>query len=351
MRVYTFEEIDALYPVEAILAQMGLQNVQDKGRYFIFSSPYREDKNPSMVLYKNNLMCVDFGTNFKRHFFSFFREVYGQQLLDFLNVPKAERGDFPLFQKPLIREKKEQSEPQKELYIEGTISPNFGSNPQAKRYLEERQVSPEFIEYFMVSHTHRAFIQMKAINVPAETQGTPFYNRICVPIYAGGKLISIEGRDYTRRQRAKVVYPRGSSPSHILFNLDNLDRKKPLVIVEGIMDMTRIWDYITKNVTTIFGANISESQKRLIREFDHVIVFPDVDHAGESMVREFFKFYDRDFYIAQLPYSDPGDVENISLNMLQKAIDSPKPSAKYYVDQQHKFSNVQKQVEKQFWSK
>jgi len=80
--------------------------------------------------------------------------------------------------------------------------------------------------------------------------------------------------------RPKVLYPINSKIQDTLFNLDNLDFEKDLILIEGTGGISKIYNYISKNVTCFFGVKLSENQIKLLQRFKKIIHIPDFDKAG-----------------------------------------------------------------------
>lgn len=345
----SYSEIDSLYSVQAILRECGVKKLVDKGGYFSFSSPFREDKNPSMVLYKDTLGCIDFAGDFKGNLFSFVKQSLGQSLYDFIGTSTPEilekkyfagvskiKGEA--FIKPNIGDFKM-------VIHSGEINYDFSKNPQAKRYIEKRFMTEEFIKFFHIGFTTFARVYRAPKSVSKVQKGTAFANRICIPIYLENHLISYEGRDYTGKcneensKVKKVLYPKGGLNSY-LFNYDNLDKDEPLIVVEGIMDLVRIWTSITKNVTTTFGNLIKENQKEQLKQFKHIILLSDTDKGGRQMISNLDQFYEDDYWIAQLPTGDPGDAFN-SVEDIKFAIDTAKDASSFFLEESELFIDTE----------
>jgi DNA primase len=223
---------------------------------------------------------------------------------------------------------------EKELRIRGgKILYDFSKNQLANDYIKERFLTEEFLETFEIGYCTSVEIcrAFKDSFRDPYLEFTKFRNRICIPIYEGSDLISIEGRDFTKRAKPKVLYPKGGSVSS-LFNYHNLNKKEPLIVVEGIMDMPRIWQNITKNITTTFGINLTPRQKEQLKEFEHVIIFSDTDSAGRLMIKEFDDFMEKPYWIARLEDGDPGSPEN-SLDTIKNAIETAKESTEFLLDE------------------
>lgn len=292
-----FKQVIDSIGLKNIFTSMGIK-VQDKGDRLQFSSPFREDKNPSMSCYKENNWCVDFAGEFRGSIFKLFREVTGKSLFSYYEVAK----DFLMnksFESLLKEEKKRDSfEGLKNVTVEysgGYLDP-VSSYPMAVEYCKRREITDEIIKEFNIQ---------VAINTRINL--TSYVDRLCIPIYYKGKLVSVEGRDLTGTSDRKVMYPKKGSVS-TLFNLEKLDRKKPLIVVEGLMDLVKIWTHITKNVTTPFGVWLTDSQEELFNEFEQIILMPDSDAGGKTLIKNFDKFYNNEFEVAMTDDGkDPGD--------------------------------------------
>lgn len=289
------------------LRSIGLSKVSVGSNHVKFSSPFRSDRDPSMVCYFDNLFCVDFGSDTKMHLNRLVNTLTHKNLYTLLNVDQKDVAST-FFTKDLSPQKIREKFYQNEISIditEGKIRNDFQETPLAEEYCERRMLTREFREKFDVGYT-----------ISCKVNGTPFRNRVCVPIVENGKLISIEGRDFLGSQKPKVLYPKGGSVS-TLFNIDNLDRKKPLIVVEGLMDLAKIWKFVSKNVTTTFGIKVTKKQQELLNQFDDIVLFPDDDDGGREFIKIFNKFYYHDYKIVIVKGKDPGDasVEEIKSAM------------------------------------
>ena len=336
----TYELLTQISSVTSLLAECGAKNVVDKGSYFSFSSPFREDKNPSMVLYKSNMVCVDFGGTVGGSFSYFFFKSTGVSLVKYLDL-----GQMSFLDKTYFDKGKKTTfdnidlDSKKEFRIkEGRIQYDFSKSMIAQSFIRRRFLSHDFIKTFQIGYC----TSIKACRAPLDSfrdpdlKFTTFKNRLCIPIYHSSELISLEGRDLTGKAKTKVLYPKGAGAVSNLFNYDNLDKSKPLVVVEGILDMPRIWQYVTKNVTTTFGVNITSEQKEQLKQFDHVILLSDSDEAGRNMVNYLDKFMDKPFWVARLSHGDPGD-PTISIEELQQSVQQAKESTAFYLDESELF--------------
>lgn len=321
----SFEDLDSMYSIKMLLNDLNLKNVEENSSYFKFFSPFRDEKTPSTILFKKNLFCIDFGSGYRASLFKLVKDLTGQTLYSLTNIdPKIFSSN--VFNNSLTTRKETFPERRKSIKIEGELLSVY-SNEEALEYCRSRYITNDFIENFNIQYSKFCKIN-----------GTIFSKRLCIPVFEKEKRISMEGRDITRKQKTKVLYPKGGSVS-TLFNIDKLNKKKPLVVVEGIMDMPKIWKHITKNVTTTFGILITNKQKELLLEFDDIILFPDGDEAGLRMISEFDEFYDKEFRIAYIEGTDPGDA---FLKDISKVIENPINSTDYFLEKSELFETNKK---------
>jgi len=83
----------------------------------------------------------------------------------------------------------------------------------------------------------------------------------------------------------KVLYPFNTVIEQTLWNIDNLDRSKPLWICEGLGTIPKVYLNVTKNITSVFGTKISKEQIEYLKEFKEIIVIPDWDKASIEMIK------------------------------------------------------------------
>ena len=318
------ELIDS-YGLENVLKSLGLEKITEGEDKYKFSSPFREDNNPSMVCYKNGYYCIDFGGDFRGSIFKLIKEITGQSSLKFFGV--TDNISSWMFQHSLhydanrVRNafKKKQTDILKatEVQIDGKLESVYNSD-LCREELNRRGIDEDFVNTFDLRFVKSAYVNSSYY---------PWRDRLVCPIVEGGRWISIEGRDITRKQPRKVLYPKGGT-SNTLYNIDNLDYSKPLFIVEGIMDTVGIWKHETKNVTATFGVNLTSRQKNLLSKFETVYLFIDDDKAGDMMVNSFDSFFDREFYVCKVKGKDPGDSSKEEIN---SAIANAVSSTEYFI--------------------
>ncbi len=285
-------------------------SAREQDSYFgKFSCPLHRDERPSALVYKNSGMFVCFSSCGTMHISRLYKNITnGQSVYKDLNIDNN-RTHTETDKLKTRRKAKIPDLSKTVIDIRGPLADIY-SNDEAVAYCKKRKITKEFIKKFELKYS-----KFTTIN------STIFEHRIVFPIYEKSCVISVEGRSINPEKiKPKTLYPKGASPS-TLFNYDNLNFEEPLIIVEGVMDIPKIWSKITKNVTTTFGNTINARQKELIKKFKNIILFPDGDKGGQDFVKNVHKFYEQKFRVACIDGFDPGH-ELVTFKKIQKAIDS-----------------------------
>jgi len=147
---------------------------------------------------------------------------------------------------------------------------SYNKSRECLEYMKVRGISESIAEKYDLKYAEDIYINKRK-----------FIKRLLVPIKGeSGRIVNIEGRDITRKSNIKVLYPAESIKP--IFNIQNLDPKKPLIITEGLIDLFLLeQDEYFNNVTVIFGSAISPYQKKILDKFDKIITIFNNDDAGE----------------------------------------------------------------------
>lgn len=180
--------------------------------------------------------------------------------------------------------------------------------------LRKLHIGRFFIDTFNLSYVRYARIN-----------NTDFADRLLFKVYEEGKLVNIEGRDASGDQTKKVIYPIGSI-SDTLWNYDNLSPEKPLIVCEGIKDTIKIWQHYSTNVTSMFGATLKKRQRRMLRQFPNIILFPDNDAAGLHLVSQFNDYFETQNVFVALSQIEGTDPADLRASEISKCIDNAVPS-------------------------
>lgn len=194
----------------------------------------------------------------------------------------------------------------KEVYKKWLNDPIIGK--KAYEYLKDRNLKKEIIEKFELGYASDISISKKAqangisINIlnksglivfRDEKQNffyDRFRNRIIFPLHdLFGKICGFGGRILDKSLPKYLNSPETIcySKSHHLYGLyfakEEINKQGFLIIVEGYMDLLRLYQVGILNVVASLGTSLTEGHIRLIRKFtDKVILIYDGDEAGKS---------------------------------------------------------------------
>ena len=330
--------------LEKLLYDCGAKNVQDKGKYFLCSSPFHEDKNPSFCLYKDTGHWEDFSGNISHgSLYNLVQLCLHKSLHEYLNITDTQiMSNLWMKQNVNKYNVKTYNSKDYEVVIDGYITTSVDELKKDKEaYLyaiRKRRMSLNFIDFFQIgvsSYNTKIFIRKKDNNDDTKVIKTLFSHRLCIPIIEDKQLVSVEGRRIKDSDSPrKCIYPAsydgigGSSYRH-LFNIDNLDVNKELIVTEGIMDLPVIWEHITKNVTCTFGSMLKMQHKKDLLRFNKIIVMSDTDEGGIRMIKSFRDFFkNKEIMVARLETGDPGEA---SIDELKKALNNQITATEFLV--------------------
>lgn len=135
-------------------------------------------------------------------------------------------------------------------------------------YFEKRGFRKETIKHFQGFECHNS--------------QNRFYKRAIIPIRnLDNKLVAFTGRTLID-SRVKWLHSKYFHKDMILYNLNNITHAKSLVIVEGPLDVWRLWECGVRNMVCTLGTSISWKHVRQIKDknIKNIILLLDPDYAG-----------------------------------------------------------------------
>jgi len=325
-----------LEEIRALLRSSGVR-YRNGAKYFQVRCPYHDDRNPSAVVYKDNGFFKCFTCLTEKPFHKFYKDLMGTDWDGKLNLSLSmfRNNKLNVVKERIMNEKFyfASSEKKKDVSSESLVkfdSPlkNVCDVREAKIYCDSREISGDFIDFF----------GLKVLE-EGKVNGALWTKRLIIPLKnERGAVCCAEGRDYTRKQEKKVLYPADCSVNYI-FNSANLDAEKTLIVTEGVMDVHKIWRWITKNVTCTFGVLLKELQKEQLKKFKDVILFIDDDEAGRRSIKAFEEFYPYNFRVTVSKNNDPG---SSTRKELERAVENAKPFNEFLMDDVGIFPEVKK---------
>ena len=148
--------------------------------------------------------------------------------------------------------------------------------------------SDEFIDEKGVKYCRYCEMIGENIANDIDEKPTVMENRICIPIYKDGKLVNYECRTF-KNEFPKVKYVKSCS-SNFLYNFDNVDLNKEVILSEGIKNVGKCWN-VNKNVISSFGNQITDIKMEMLNKITNLLVFLDNDKGGLLMAQKLKEGY------------------------------------------------------------
>ena len=243
--------------------------IDSGARNIMASCPFHKDKTPSLSINPQEGVFRCFSCKRGGSIEKLFKEYTGESLYKTLNIAYDEFSSFR-FRREEDEFDYENMTKNVSVAMSGDIV-SYRASPEALSYLRRRGISCEVADKMKFRYARLAYIN-----------GTRYENRLLIPVYEKGNLVSIEGRDVTGLVKPKCIYP-SRSTVNTLYDLDNLNVEEPLYIQEGLMDLALLRAYPEfKNSTSVFGAALTHRQIYLLKKFRNRVYIPDNDAAGDA---------------------------------------------------------------------
>lgn len=285
--------------------------LQQKGKNYFAICPFHDDHNPSMSISPEKqiytcFVCGESGNvfnfvmNYEKISFTEAVSKVAQKAGVFLNVEDVK--------KPQIEDKNNKYYKMFDItnkYYQNNIRSSYGK--KALKYLNDRKLDDEVIKEFEIGLsmndnnvskllTNKGYDINDLIDVGLCGKNNNFTydifrNRIMFPLYnLDGKVVGFSGRIYNGEDDSKYVNSKESiifKKGMLLYNYHRAMKyareKHQIIIVEGFMDVIRLYTVGIKNVVATMGTAITKEHADLIRKLSkNVVLCFDGDKAGEK---------------------------------------------------------------------
>ncbi|MFH1613450.1 MAG: DNA primase [bacterium] len=287
--------------------------LKKSGRDFKAPCPFHSEKTPSFFVnpLKGIFHCFGCGVGGNAiNFIMLYNKINFPEAIELL----AERLNIKISKIDSKQEEKNKEKEEifeinkyaKEFYKKCLNDTIIGK--KAYEYINSRNLKKEVIEKFELGYASNISIFKKAqtdgysINILnksglivfRDTEQKFFYDRFCnriiFPLHnLSGKICGFGGRILDKSLPKYLNSPETIcySKSHYLYGLyfakEEICKQKCLIIVEGYMDLLRLYQVGILNAVAISGTSLTEGHIKLIKRFtDKIIIIYDGDEAGKS---------------------------------------------------------------------
>lgn len=272
--------------------------------------PFHDDHSPSFSVQKDKQIYKCFSCGESGNVITFVQKYNGITFTEALKM-LADRAGIPL---NVSTTRKINTKYEKLYEINDTVNKYFKANLlsnegiKAIKYLEDRKISKDIINEFNIglSTSNKlsnilskkySYDELVKLDICKNINGRyydTFQDRIIFPIIdENNNVIAFSGRKYTNEDLNNNTLPKYSNTketdifkkSEVFYNINNaineIKKKREIVITEGFMDTIRMSSIGYKNVVAIMGTAFTEKHLEKIKKWKcKVILNLDQDDAG-----------------------------------------------------------------------
>lgn len=272
--------------------------------------PFHDDHSPSFSVQKDKQIYKCFSCGESGNVITFVQKYNGITFTEALKM-LADRVGIPL---NVSTTRKINTKYEKLYEINDTVNKYFKANllsnegVKAIKYLEDRKISKDIINEFNIglSTSNKlsnilskkySYEELVKLDICKDINGRyydTFQDRIIFPIIdENNNVIAFSGRKYTNEDLNNNTLPKYSNTketdifkkSEVFYNINNaineIKKKREIIITEGFMDTIRMSSIGYKNVVAIMGTAFTEKHLLKIKKWKcKVILNLDQDDAG-----------------------------------------------------------------------
>ena len=286
--------------------------LEKKGKNYFAVCPFHDDHNPSMSISPEKQIYTCFVCGASGNVFNFIMNYEHVSFTEALDKV-AQIAGISLGNHDVVRKVKKESKYDKlykmfsitSKYYQNNIKTVYGKS--ALSYLSSRGITEEEITEFEIGLSlndnnvsklllSKGYDKNEIIDVGlcGDADGftyDTFRNRIMFPLHdLDGNVVGFSGRIYSGEKESKYVNSKESvifKKGKLLYNyhraINYAREEKQIIVVEGFMDVIRLYTIGIKNVVATMGTAITKEHASLIRRLSkNVVLCFDGDKAGEK---------------------------------------------------------------------
>ena len=280
-----------------------------RGKNYFGVCPFHDDNHPSMSVSKEKQIYKCFSCGASGNVFQFIQDYEHVSFNESLQI-LAKRAGIALNSDHIKTTRKNE-----DLYTLYEIAEKFYHNniltsegKKARDYLESRKINKEIIKEFGIGlslkdtkllskifvskkYNEKIILNSGLVKKNNATFEDLYYNRIMFPLYnLEGNVVGFSGRIYDGTSDSKYINTRETEifkKGELLYNYyharNDARQKGQIIIVEGFMDVIRMYTADIHNVVATMGTAVTKNQALLIKRLaKEVILCFDGDTAGEK---------------------------------------------------------------------
>ncbi len=276
-----------------------------KGKNYFGVCPFHDDHSPSMSVSREKQIYRCFTCGASGNVITF---VMNYENIGFVDALKK-LGDRVQIHLDIKSSQKDSK--YSEFYDIYKLSTNFYKNnlnsplgEKAREYLNNRKITEDMIKTFDIGLSLNDSLSKMLvkkydaknlidIGLSHEYNGKIadlFLNRIMFPIKdLSGNIVAYSGRKYDDSDAPKyintketIIFKKGNVLYNYFSALEEIRRKKEIIICEGFMEVIRLYSIGVKNVVALMGTSFTSDQLEVIKKLNvNVVLNLDNDDPGK----------------------------------------------------------------------
>lgn len=294
--------------------------ITKRGKNYFAICPFHDDHNPSMSISEEKQIYTCFVCGASGNVFTFVQNYEKisftsavKKVASFIGINIDIKDDYKVQNNNLIKYDKYYNmfSLATKLY-QNNIRTVYGK--EAKKYLHNRSIDDDIIKEFNIGlslndnelsklleskgYIKEDMVDIGLCGIKDNYTYDIFRGRIMFPLEdSGGKVIGFSGRIYNTSSDNKYVNSKESvifKKGNLLYNYKRASEyareKDYVIVVEGFMDVIRLYTIGIKNVVATMGTAITSYHAKLIRRLSkNIILCFDGDKAGAKATKSALK--------------------------------------------------------------
>ena len=280
--------------------------LEKKGKNFFGVCPFHDDSNPSMSVSKDKQIYKCFSCGASGNVFNFVMDYEHVDFKEALSI-LAKKAGITL-NNVNVKSKENKYDKYYKMYdislklYQNNLSSNLGTS--AKEYLHKRGITDELIKIFKIGLATTSKDSLTKIlnskdytNREIELYGLGtgtndlYINRIMFPLFdISNNIVGFSGRIYNTSSSSKYINTKETpifKKGELLYNYynakDSVRLLKKIVLVEGFMDVIRLYSINVTNAVALMGTSLTKEQINLLKRLSlNIILCLDGDGAGRK---------------------------------------------------------------------
>lgn len=276
-----------------------------KGKNYFGVCPFHDDTNPSMSVSKEKQIYKCFSCGASGNVFNFVMDYEHIDFKDALSL-LAKKAGITFDNKTIKNTNKYDKyynmyDLSLKMY-QNNLNSSFGKS--AKEYLFKRGINEDIIKTFKIGLSisdktnlskilnSKGYTNKEIEDLGLGSNGNDLYiNRIMFPLFdSSNKVVGFSGRIYNKDGSPKyintketIIFKKGENLYNYYNAKDSVRLSKKLILVEGFVDVIRLYCVGIKNVVALMGTSLTKEQISLLKRLStNIYISLDGDNPGQK---------------------------------------------------------------------